>query len=448
MSQEYAPGPDGWPLVGCTPHYIRNPFEFRERCADKYGDIARFEIYGRPVYLISHPEYIEQVFVSDRDKFQKPPSKLERGREMFGNGLLMSEGKFWERQRKLIQPAFFGDRVMSYGAVITRQAERLATDWSDGDRYDIYNQMRKVTLRVLVGALFGTDLGEREDRVIRAFTDFSAKFNQPFYIPEWVPTPTNRRYKQAIVDFNEAIYDLIREHEAAVKESEGLLSRMLTADTDNGIQMTRKEVRDEVMTLMFAGHKTTALLLTFTWYLLSEHPTVERRLHEEIDTVLDGETLTPAGMGRLKYVSQIIKEVLRFYPPVHMMIRETTEEVAMGPYTLPEGAAVNLSQWVLHRDSRFYDDPETFRPARWTAEFESSLPEYAYFPFGGGPRQCVGLRFAQIEAQFILATLGGRFRLIQTLDTMFDLSTSGETLHIDGDVKMLVRERANRSSIV
>jgi cytochrome P450 len=353
----------------------------------------------------------------------------------------MSDGATWERQRSLVEPAFSGDRIVAYTGVMVDEATRLAERWTDGDRYDVFEQMRRVTLRVLVRALFGSDLGDLEDRLIAAFTDFSAKFAQPFYVPDWIPTPTNRRYKRAVEEFDEVIYELI-DRQDTDKTSDDLLSRMMTAETDDGTRMGRTQIRDEIMTLLFAGHKTTALLLSFVWYLLTEHPQVERRLHEAVVSRLAGPTPTPAELTDLAYLKRIIKETLRLYPPVHMMTRETTEPVTMGGYVLPEGATVNLSQWVVHRDERFYDDPESFRPDRWTTDFESSLPRYAYFPFGGGPRQCLGLRFAQIEAQALVATLARQFRLVRGPDTSLDLSASGETLDPDGGIELIVRERS------
>jgi len=335
---------------------------------------------------------------------------------MLGNGLLISEGEFWRRQRRLAQPAFHRSRINDYAATMLEIAQARVDGWADGDARNIGEEMTSLTLEIAVRTLFGTTLPEEARGVGRAMT-FLMRYSLrrqrlPFRIPEKWPTPSNRRANRELEFIGSLVYRIISERQAEGNSGRhnDLLALLMGAMDEDGTQMTRQQLHDETMTLFLAGHETTAQMLSWTWYALSQNPQVEARLHEELDGVLGARPIEAADFPRLPYLQAVMNEVLRLYPPAYIMAREVIEPCEIGGYTIRPKATIIFSQWVMQRDPRFFDDPEAFRPERWLDGLIDRLPAGAYFPFGDGPRRCIGQGFALLEAAIVIATLARRFR--------------------------------------
>ncbi len=431
------PGPSGLPVVGNLHRYLRGPLAFVESCAREYGDVVYTNVAGE-TYMVAHPDHVERVLVTDDHRFRKAELGQGRLEPIFGNGLVVSDGEYWRRQRTRMQPAFRPDRIAAYAEIMRRQAAATAERWEPGRTVRIDEEMRRLTLGILVRSLFGTDLGAREAEIREAFELVMGRFEGVnTWLPGWLPTLANRRFERGRERLDAIVYDLIDERRADADDRDDLLSTLLVAEDERGERMTDEAVRDEVVTLLAAGHDTTALALTYAWHLLGTHPDATNRLHDELEEVLDGATPTLADLSALEYTGAVVSEALRLYPPTHATAREATEDVAFGEYVVPDGSTIFLPQWVLHRDGRWWDDPETFRPERWLEERDR--PEYAYFPFGGGPRHCIGHRFATVEARLVLATIASRWRLEPASS---ELSVRPViTLRPTDPVEMVVRER-------
>jgi len=401
-----APGPDGLPVLGSTLALFRDPIEFME-VASTHGDVVSYRVAGQRFTAVLHPDYVEQVLVRDHDRFRRWTGD-ERA-SVFGDyaqeGLVLSEGEQWQRQRQLLQRAFTPEKIEGYVEKMASEAESRVADWSDGQRLDLQSEMSSLTLRLLCRTLFDLDIDERGDAVARAATALNARAGSVLsFFPAWLPTPTNRRLHDAMGDLEAVCADLIAERQAEATERDDLLSLLLAARAD-GAEMSEREIVDQLVTFLFAGHETTALALTYACHALGLHPERFRRLREEVESVTGGDPPTLRDLPELDYTEQVVKETLRLYPPAYAVFREATEDVAVGGYRVPEGTKVSVPQVRVHRDARFYDDPRTFRPERWADGFEQRLPDYAYFPFGGGPRHCIGMRFAMMELKTVLPTV-------------------------------------------
>jgi cytochrome P450 len=421
------PGPDGLPLLGNTLELSRDVFDFYERLAAEYGDITRYRVVGDEAYLLTHPDHIEQVLVTDAPKFEKGEMQQRQLGSAFGDGMLLAEGDDWRAQRTLAQPAFYRERIEEYAEVVVSHTEDATTGWGDGGTIDVHEAMTELTLTVLARALFGIDIRERHS-VVRETADAArVRFDTSrvgAFLPEWLPTPANRRYKRSLADLREFIDELIAKRRTADETDDDLLSMLVTAADGGG--MDNGTLRDNMMTFLFAGHETTALALTYTWFLLGHNPDTQERLHAELNDVLDGEQPTAADLPELDYTEQVVDEAMRLYPPVWTFFREPTEDIEIGGYTIPEGSVVSLPQWIVHRDDRWYDNPPDFRPERWNDD--GDRPEYAYYPFGGGPRHCIGMRFARMEAQLIVATVAQSYAVESITDAPLALIASANAL--------------------
>ena len=411
-----APGPPPrrW-LTGNLPDFVPDRLEFLTDCARRYGDVVALRLGPRRLLVVNHPDLVEDVLVTQNRRFIKHFA-LRRARRALGKGLLTSEGDFWRRQRRLAQPGFHRERIAAYADVMVAFAERLLATWEDGQRRDAQNDMMRLTLEFVAKTLFDADVtGESAEASIAMealLAGFTARLDRMFPLPEWIPTPANLRTARATRRLDRILLGIIARRRASGEDRGDLLSMLLHAqDEEDGTGMDDRQLRDEAMTLFLAGHETTANTLAWAWFLLSEHPAVERRLHEELDGVLGGHPPTVADLPRLPYAEAVITEALRLYPTVWLLGREAIEPCAVGGYEVPVGRTVFMSQWVIHRDGRFYDDPLSYRPERWLDGLARRLPRYAYFPFGGGPRICIGSGFAQMEAVLLLATIARRYRL-------------------------------------
>ena len=447
MSTE-PPGPDGMPVIGNSGQYARDPFSFITACAEAYGDVSHFELGPIDTYMLTNPADIEQVLVGDERKYRKPKFQDDAIGDLLGEGLLMSEGDVWRKQRGLAQPAFLLSRLSALSGMMVDYTEDMLAGWQAGDTVDVHIDMARLTVKIIVEAMLGTKIGdERVKTVQENLEPLGARFEPDpfrFAIPDWVPTAENRNYRKALTTMEEVVQDLIEEREGTAYGVDGeddpmdLLSILLRA-RDEGSQ-TDENLRDEMVTMLLAGHDTTALTLTYTWYLLSEHPEVEARLHAELDEVLGGERPTFDDIGDLTYTEAVLKEAMRLYPPVYTIFREPQVDVRIGGYRIPAGSAIMLSQWAVHRSERYWDSPLEFDPDRWLDERADDRPRFAYFPFGGGSRFCIGKQLSMLEARLILGTVAQQYRLEYEGESPLALRGS-LTMHPKEPMTMRVVER-------
>ncbi len=409
-------GPPGrWP-GGNLIDFNRDPLSFLRGCAN-YGEIVRLHFGGYPIFFLNHPKAIEGVLVTHNGGFIKGRG-LGRTRDLLGNGLLTSEGEFWRRQRRLAQPAFHSTRITAYADIMRGRTDQMLAGWRDGATLDVHQAMMDLTMGIAGQALFSTDLTGEASAVSRSMgvllKDFSQR-NQRFFVPEWLPTLSKWRRERAIEVLDEVVFRMIGERRKASDAGRSgpgdLLDMLLEARDETGAGMTDKQLRDEVMTLFLAGHETTANALAWTWRLLGLHPEVEAKLVEEIERSLGDRPPTAEDLPGLPYASHIITEAMRLYPPAWIIGRQAVEDVALGGVVFPAGAGVIMSQWVMHRDRRYYDDPEQFKPERWAGGLMRRMPHFAYFPFGGGPRMCIGRPFALMEARLVLVRVAQCYHL-------------------------------------
>ncbi|MFC7132489.1 MULTISPECIES: cytochrome P450 [Salinibaculum] len=433
------PGPSGLPLVGNTYQFASDPLQFYEETAREYGPVARYELAGDEFYQVSDPDLVEQVLVHDNEKFRKGEQYHEALGPVLGNGLLLSEGEFWREQRHRMQPAFNPDALDEYAPVMVEYTERLLDSWADGEVRDVHGDMMQLTVEIAAQALFDVDIRAYESDIADALATVMDRSEQrltrPVDIPDSVPTPTNRRYRRALSALDDIAAEIVADHDAG---GDDVVSMLLTAKEQSDA-LDEEQIKDEVVTLLLAGHETTALALTYTLFALATNPEQTAKLQEEVDDVLGDRSPTDEDIPDLPYTQRTVREGMRVYPPVQGVIRETAEPVELGGYAFPAGTTVSMQQWVLHRDPRFYDDPEAFRPSRWTDDFERDLPAFAYFPFGGGPRRCIGDNFAKQEARLALATMAKDWAVEPvTAELSFAPSI---TLRPDEPVKLRVRRR-------
>ena len=411
------PGPKGHWLRGNLDAFRADRLSFFTDCARTYGDVVALRLGPfREVWALNHPDLVEEVLVHKNRLFTKHFA-LRSARPSLGDGLLTSEGDFWRRQRRLAQPAFHRDRVAGYGRVMVEYTERMLRGWTDGQRRDVQADMMRLTLEVVARTLFDADIADGSEDVARAMeillVSFTERVNRLVKLPTWVPVPSNLKFRRAIGVVDATLETIIADRRRTGEDRGDLLSMLLHAqDTEgDGSGMTDRQLRDEAVTLFMAGHETTANTLAWVWYLLSRNPDAESALHAELDEVLDGRPPEVSDLPRLVYTDRVVTEALRLMPTAWLLGREAIEATEIGGYPVAKGVTLWMSQWVIHRDPRWFDDPEAFRPDRWAGDLAKRIPRYAYFPFGGGPRICIGNGFALMEATLLLASIARRFRL-------------------------------------
>ncbi|QGX95574.1 cytochrome P450 [Haloplanus rallus] len=445
--QSRPPGPRGEPVFGNSRQYARDPFSFLTACESAYGDVVAADLGPMETYIATNPADIERILVGDHAKYRKPAFQDDALGRLLGDGLLLSEGDRWRKQRDLANPAFDMSRIADIADVMARHATEAVETWAAGDDLDLELEMARLTVRIIADAMLGVDLGEERVRTIQENLEpLGARFEPDpirFVTPDWLPTPENRAYEAAVQRLEDVVADVIDERRGTEGSADDedppmdLLSILLRAQNRN--EQTDEQLRDEVVTMLLAGHDTTALTLTYAFYLLSEHPDAEQRVHAELDDVLNGPP-TFADARELTYLDRVLQETMRLYPPVYVMFREPVVDVKLGGYRIPEGAAIMLPQWAVHRSPRWWTEPERFDPDRWTRERRADRPRFAHFPFGGGPRHCIGKHFSLLEAKIILAVVGREYRLEYARDEPFDLRGS-LTMHPEDGMPMRVRER-------
>jgi len=391
-------------LTGEMGAFRRDPLGMLQRVAREQGDFAPIRFGLSRAIILSHPALVEEVLVTHNQWFRKNPATRRLG-SLIGRGLLSSDGEAWRRQRRLTQPAFHRARVNAASEVIVDYAQRQAAAWQPGDVRDVHQEMMELTLQIACKTLFGAevavDLAVVRDATSVVGAHFLSRLTSLlFLLPDWVPTPANRRYMGAIHQLDALVYRIIRQRGTGGND---LLSMLLESD------MSDVEVRDEVMTFFMAGHETTALALTWALYLLALHPRARDRLADEVDLALDGRAPTIDDLPNLKYARAVVDEALRMYPPAYLMGRQALIDCQIGGHPVRGGTTLLMSQWLIHHDARFFDEPWAFRPERWLET--KPMPKFAYFPFGGGQRQCIGNAFAQLEAVLVLASLAQRWSL-------------------------------------
>jgi len=396
----------------------KEPLAFVQRLHREHGDVARFSVAGQPLVLVSDPDRIRDVLVTHARTFHKGRG-LERAKLLLGEGLLTSEGEKHLRQRRLAQPAFHRARVNAYGEVMARYAERRVARWTDGERFDLSREMAAYTLAVAGKTLFDADIEDEAPEIGAALAAALAAFNfsvLPFAgLLLRLPFPVVRRFRRARARLDATIYRLIAERRASGEDRGDLLSMLLLAhDTEgDGSGMTDEQLRDEAMTILLAGHETTANALTWALWLLSRHPAVSARLHAEVDALGDA-ALGAEDVARLPYVRAVLAETLRLYPPAWVLGRRATSPYLLGDVELPARTIVLMSQWVVHRDPRWWPDADAFQPERWLeggSALAADRPKFSYFPFGAGTRVCIGEQFAWMEGILALASVTRRWRL-------------------------------------
>jgi cytochrome P450 len=419
------PGPKGTLIAGSLREFTDRRLGFFLDVAREYGDIASFRFGPRRIFLVSHPDLVEQVLVTDAKHYIKHFGARVY-KPVLGNGLVTSEGDFWLRQRRLSQPAFLKNRVLSYAPVMGELTRAMLARWRPGMQIDAQFEFSSLTSAIALKTLFGLDdPGDREefaDSLYRAFELLGQRLRSLVKFPMWVPTPRNLRTRRAIAHLFRVVDGFIAAGQSRKEPGDDLLSRLVAARDEDGSAMTAQQLRDEAMTLYLAGHETTALTLTWSWYLLATHPEAEAKLAEEWSRVLGGRTPTPDDLPHLPYTDAVITEAMRVFPPVYLIGREATCDLELGGYRVRKGYTVFMSQWVSHRDPRYFPDPEAFRPERWLDGLARRLPKYAYYPFGGGPRVCIGNTFALVEAAILLATVGQRYRFTVDPDAVIDVN--------------------------
>ena len=398
------------------PAYARDPLGYLTRCSREYGDIVTLRFPGTLAYLISHPDHVEQVLVKINRNFIKDRyTRMQLS--VLGNGLLVNDGDFWRRQRRLAQPAFHRRRVEAYGETMVAFTERLLEGWRDGEVLDVHREMMRLTLEIVAKTLLDADIAGEAEGIGAALGEimdhFSDQGSGSFLrmLPESVPTPSNLRYRRSVRRLDGIIYSIIDERRRSGADTGDLLSMLLHAEDEDCNRMDPRQLRDEVMTVVLAGHETTAIALSWTYYLLGRNPEVEAKLAAELEEVLNGRAPTVRDLPELRFADAVIRESMRLSPPAWAVGREALGECEVGGYHVPTKTQMFISQYVVHRDPRFFDDPDAFDPSRWLDGRTENLPHYAYFPFGGGPRLCIGSSFAMMEAVLLLATVSRSFRL-------------------------------------
>ena len=392
-----------------------NPIRVFQYLFDNFGDAAHYKLGRRHVVFLNNPEYIREILVVQNSNFVKERT-VQRMKMLVGEGLITSEDPFHRTQRMLSQPAFYRQRISNHASDIVHKAAAFRERWQPGKQLDISLEMMHLALDVIAKTLFDSDVAAEVEEISREVNAIMRLYNFLVVIPlaemlQNYPLPGMRRFRQARARLDAIVYRMIEEHRRDEQPRGDLLSMLLSARYDDGGAMPDLQVRDEVMTIFLAGYETIANALTWTWYLLSQNPEAEQKFHAELDSVLAGRTATYEDVPNLRYTEMVFAESMRLYPPAWAMGRFAVDDFALGPYFLPKDTTVFLSQYVMHRDARYFPDPERFDPDRWLPEAKASRPRFSYFPFGGGARQCIGESFAWMEGILILATIAQRWRL-------------------------------------
>lgn len=430
MANQTIPGPAEWPWVGSVGRVIENPPAFFLGLAETYGSMARFSMFGQNIVLVSDPALIREVLVERVDEFPKSPRDIKLLSPFLGYGLLTNNGSSHRQRRKLVQPAFHHKRIQSYGEIMVGYTQDMLAQWKDGETRSINEEIMRLTLYIVAKSLFKEDAAQMAriaDTIGHAVRELQEvideDFEKPWIPPMWWPTPSGQRRRHLQNTLHSAIDTIIANRVAAatdgiVEDRGDLLSMLLLSKDEEGNGLSHEEIRDEVITILLAGHETTSNALTWTFYLLAQHPEVAAKLFAEVDTVLAGRAPGLPDLPQLPYTAKVVKESMRLYPPAWILnARRVVADTKLGGHVVEGGSDLFIAPYVMHRLARYFDAPNEFQPERFTPEFEDSLPRFAYMPFGGGPRVCIGNSFAMMEATLLLATISSNFSLSLLPDT-------------------------------
>lgn len=443
-----APGPRGHPIFGSAPDLRRDPIGTFMQAWEAYGDVVRFRLGGPFIaYLLAHPDHVRHVLVEHHRDYIKVPWYNSKLKQVIGEGLLTAEGEVWVQRRRLAQPAFHHQRLRSLESIMTAAAEEMLDQWErrSARALDIAGEMMRLTLTIVARALLGAEVA-KDARVVgaavtTALEHATTKMGSYVDWPEWIPLPLHRRFRGARSTLDGIVYEIIAQRRRNGAGGGDLLSMLLDArDEETGAGLTDAQLRDEVMTIFLAGHETTAVALTWTWVLLSEHPAAVDRLRTELSSVLAGRTPTVEDLPRVPYVRMILEESMRLYPPAWALTRTPKVDLEIAGHPIRRGHVIYLSPYVTHRHPKHWEEPERFDPERFTAERVGARHRFAYVPFGAGPRACIGAQFAMLEAQLILATVAQRYAL-RLVDPHRPRPDPKITLRARGPVRMIASSR-------
>lgn len=450
MRREVPPGPAGSWLLGSLVDFHERPLELMETNARQYGDVVRFRFVHLPCYQLVHPDDVYKLLVDTEDSFVKGIGQ-EGFRPLVGQGLLLNEGASHRRQRRMMQPAFHKQRIGRYAEQMVTLAEQTRSRWRDGQRVDMADEMNRLTLAVATETLFGTGVTEEEVRGVQeAIKGFALWYHQTTHpwgpLLQHLPTRATRMMKAGKRKITSLIHRMIAERRAQGDRGDILSMLVFARDAEgDGAAMSDALLHDEAVTLLIAGHETTGSTLAWVWWLLSQHPEVQARLHEEVNMALGGRVPTMEDLPKLKYAEWVFAEALRLYPAAMALVRQAVKPVELGGYQLPKGAIVMALAWCTHRDPRWWEAPLEFRPERWAPEVKALRPRFAYYPFGGGARVCMGEAFAWMEGTLVIPMLAQQWRVeavpghVAEPETLF-------TLRPRGGVPMVLRRRAPASA--
>jgi cytochrome P450 len=436
-------------LFGCLRAFQRDQLNFLRDIWRRYGDYVRIPtVPGFDVYLLADPAAIEYVLVKNPKNYRKPTFLTGPVRLLVGNGLFTSEGSFWLRQRRLSQPAFLRGAIVRLAAPMTATVDDLVRTWEaapDGRTVDIVSEMMRLVLHIAGATLFGADVGPDADAIGSAeqaiFALVRHKMDNPLTAPLWVPTRRNRAYRSAKNLLDRVVLRVIESRRRSGPAANDLLDLLLAArDEESGTGMSDQQLKDEVLTLLFAGHDTTTAALSWSWHLLARHPEVQEALHDEVAAHLAGRTPTADDLPHLTLATAVFEEAMRLYPPAPGLARRAVEPDEIQGYPVPAKAILMPSQWLTHCHPAYWEEPDQFRPERFLPGHAADRPNFAYFPFGGGPRVCIGNTFAQIEGALVLAALAQRFHFRPADDREVELDTTF-VLRPKGAVNLVVRKR-------
>ncbi len=407
------PQPRGNPFIGNLRGFLKEPLTFLLQSSEALGDIVKFKVGKVNLWLLNDTEAIEQVLIKNSSNYIR-----DRGyrilKDIFGNGLITSEGEFWLKQRRMMQPAFHKEHIANYAETVVLYSRHLVDSWKDSEVRVLQDEMMQLTLKIIIKCLFGLEMSKDAKQVIHSFESVVPQLERLIENPlirPWWPSLLKRHYLKGKIALEKVTTQIIREKREAQKQGNDLLSMLLLLQDDEGKGMTDKQLRDEVLTLMLAGHETTALLLVYVLYLVGKSPEVEAKILEEIDRILNNNPVTLEDLKNFSYTEKVIKETLRLYPSVPLITRTAQSRDYIKGFVANKNTQMIMTSYVTQRKKQYYEEPESFKPERWTPEFINSLPQFAYFPFGGGGHFCIGRDLALLETKLILISLLQHYRI-------------------------------------
>lgn len=427
--------------------FRETPLEFMMDMVKTYGDMVYMRFGPYHAFGLTNPELVKELLVTKNRHFRKMDRMKQVMSRLDGNGLILSEGDFWLRQRRLVQPVFEQQKLLNYGKIMVDQACKTADSWVCDKEFDIFQEMTALTLRIICRLFFSVDAENEAVRIGDAVSEISAimvkDMSSPFLLPDWLPLPEKARFRECVHVLDDFITNIIKERKATGENKGDLLSMLLMAvDTESdGTGMTERQARDEAMTLFLAGHDSTAAALAWTWHLLARHQDVQTKVADEIATVFGTAQPGPDGARKLVFTAATIKEALRLYPPVWLIPRQAAEDTEIGGYKIPQGSFVYAWTYALHRSSSYWEKPEEFRPERFLPEHEHSVVPHSYIPFGEGPRGCIGNHFAMLESILIVAVLLQRYTLIPADSSAGITALPMVSLEPEGGVRVKIGKR-------